>query len=149
MILAWFESLWFYFKENAISRGLDIVVGTPGRVNDLIDQHVLKLDEIEHVVLDEVDRMLDMGFQDIVNTILSHCYREGRQEVILFLTVSQMTKFGLFYTERVADDNLKFDKHWWKLSKSLENTVGKWEIARCQQFLLFLQSFQKTCAAGT
>ena len=44
-----------------------------------------------------------------------------------------------------ADDNFKFDKNGRKLSKQVENTVGKGEIARYEQFLLFLQCFQKAC----
>ena len=48
-----------------------------------------------------------------------------------------------------ADDNFKFDKNGRKFSKRIENTVGKGEIARYEQFLLFQQCFQKTCAADT
>ena len=48
-----------------------------------------------------------------------------------------------------ADDNFKFDKHGRKLSKMLENTVGKGEIACYEQFLLFHECFQKTCTADT
>ena len=44
-----------------------------------------------------------------------------------------------------ADDNFKFDKNGRKLSKRVENTVGKGEIARYEQFLLFPQCFQKVC----
>ena len=44
-----------------------------------------------------------------------------------------------------ADDNLKFDENGRKLSKWVENTVGKVEIARYEQFLLFLQCFPKAC----
>ena len=44
-----------------------------------------------------------------------------------------------------ADDNFKFDKNGSKFSKQVENTVGKGEIARYEQFLLFPQCFQKTC----
>ena len=47
-----------------------------------------------------------------------------------------------------ADDNFKFDKNGIKLSKQVENTVGKGEIARYEQFLLFLQCFQKVCFPG-
>jgi isoleucyl-tRNA synthetase len=43
-----------------------------------------------------------------------------------------------------ADDNLRFDENGRKVSKRLENTVGKGEIARYEQLLLFLQYFQKT-----
>ena len=51
--------------------------------------------------------------------------------------------------KKVADDNFKFDKYGRKFSKRVENTVGKGEIARYEQFLLFLQCFQKTCTADT
>ena len=48
-----------------------------------------------------------------------------------------------------ADDNFKFDEIGEKVSKRVENTVGKGEIARNEQFLLFPQCFQKTCTADT
>ena len=44
-----------------------------------------------------------------------------------------------------AEDNFKFDENGRKLSKQVENTVGKGEIARHEQFLLFPQCFQKAC----
>ena len=47
-----------------------------------------------------------------------------------------------------ADDNFKFDENSRKLSKRVENTVGKGEIARYEQFLLFPQCFLKTCFPG-
>ena len=50
--------------------------------------------------------------------------------------------------KEVADDNFKFDKNGRKLSKRVENTVGKGEIARYEQFLLFPQCFQKACFPG-
>ena len=47
-----------------------------------------------------------------------------------------------------ADDNFKFDENGRKLSKLVENTVGKGEIAHSEQFLLFPQCFQKACFPG-
>ena len=47
-----------------------------------------------------------------------------------------------------ADDNFKMDENGRKFPKRLENTVGKGEIARYEQFLLFPQCFQKTCTAS-
>ena len=47
-----------------------------------------------------------------------------------------------------ADDNFKFDENGRKLSKQVENTVGKREIARYEQFLLFPHCFQKPCFSG-
>ena len=47
----------------------------------------------------------------------------------------------------LADDNFRFDENDRTFSKGVENTVGKGEIARDEQFLLFAQRFQKTCTA--
>lgn len=56
---------------NSLKRGVDIVVGTPGRLNDLLERGVLILNEIKTVVLDEADEMLNMGFIEEVEKILS------------------------------------------------------------------------------
>ena len=55
---------------RSLERGVQIVVGTPGRVIDLIDRKKLHLEEVRWVVLDEADEMLSMGFIDDVKTIL-------------------------------------------------------------------------------
>ena len=57
-------------QVNAIARGVDILVATPGRLLDLIDQRHLRLNQVETFVLDEADRMLDMGFVRDVRRIL-------------------------------------------------------------------------------
>ena len=64
------------------------------------------------------------------------------------LTHYQTTNLRLFQTEKFADDNFKFDENSRKLSKRVENTVGKGEIARYEQFLLFPQCFQKASFPG-
>jgi ATP-dependent RNA helicase DeaD len=55
---------------RSLERGVQIVVGTPGRVIDLLERKKLKLDQLRWVVLDEADEMLSMGFIDDVKTIL-------------------------------------------------------------------------------
>ena len=57
---------------GALRRGVDILVGTPGRLLDLIDRSVLDLGGIRTVVLDEADEMLSMGFIEDIETILSN-----------------------------------------------------------------------------
>ena len=75
--------------------------------------------------------------------------RKNRQQDFLRLTHYQMTNFRLFLKlKEFADDNFKFDENSRKLSKRVENTVGKGEIARYEQFLLFPQRFQKACFPG-
>jgi len=58
-------------QVNAVRRGVDIVVATPGRLLDLANQRLLRLDGIEILVLDEADRMLDMGFLPDMRRILA------------------------------------------------------------------------------
>ena len=55
---------------RAIREGIDILVATPGRLLDLMQQKVIKLDHIKFFVLDEADRMLDMGFINEVNRVI-------------------------------------------------------------------------------
>jgi ATP-dependent RNA helicase DeaD len=70
----------------ALKRGTQVVVGTPGRVLDLIRRRELLLDRVHTVILDEADRMLDMGFIVDVETILSRCPRE-RQTALFSATM--------------------------------------------------------------
>ncbi|MCU0752631.1 MAG: DEAD/DEAH box helicase [Akkermansiaceae bacterium] len=58
-------------QVNAMRRGVDVLVATPGRLLDLIDQRHIDLSQVEFFVLDEVDRMLDMGFLRDVKRIVS------------------------------------------------------------------------------
>ena len=59
-----------------------------------------------------------------------------------------MTNSRLFQLKEFADDNFKFDENGRKLSKWLENTAGKEEIACYEHFFLFPQCFQKACFPG-
>ena len=65
------------------------------------------------------------------------------------LTLSQTTNFRLFQTGRVTDDVFKCDGRCGKFFKWVENTEGKGEIARYEQFLLFPQCSQKSFTADT
>ncbi len=57
---------------RALRKGVQIIVATPGRLIDLINRGVVKLQHVHTVVLDEADEMLNMGFVDSINDILSH-----------------------------------------------------------------------------
>ncbi|HVV02391.1 MAG TPA: DEAD/DEAH box helicase, partial [Verrucomicrobiae bacterium] len=63
-------------QTEALRRGVDIVVATPGRLLDLIHQGTCRLDHVEFLVLDEADRMLDMGFLPDVRKIVQKCPRD-------------------------------------------------------------------------
>uniref|UniRef100_A0A8C5Z7D2 RNA helicase n=1 Tax=Marmota marmota marmota TaxID=9994 RepID=A0A8C5Z7D2_MARMA len=60
--------------------GIDILVGTPGRIKDHLQNGKLDLSKLKHVVLDEVDQMLDMGFADQVEEILCVAYKKDSED---------------------------------------------------------------------
>ena len=71
-----------------LKKGVQIVIGTPGRIMDHMDKGTLRLGTIKMVVLDEADRMLDMGFREDIEKILSATPKE-RQTVFFSATVSK------------------------------------------------------------
>lgn len=80
-----------------------IVIGTPGRIKDHLRQQSLRLDTFNTIVLDEVDRMLDMGFVNDVTEILSHM-SEQRQSLFFSATIDARvrTLIDVFTTEPVT-----------------------------------------------
>ena len=73
-------------QTDALRRGVDILVATPGRLNDLIGQGFIRLDRLEIFVLDEADRMLDMGFIHDVKRVLARL-PERRQTLFFSATM--------------------------------------------------------------
>ena len=73
-------------QKRALIRGVDILVATPGRLLDLINQRVISLKKLEYFVLDEADRMLDMGFRPQIEMIFRHVPRE-RQTMLFSATM--------------------------------------------------------------
>ncbi|CAM4158654.1 DEAD/DEAH box helicase [Vibrio agarivorans] len=78
-------------QMRALKNGAHIVVGTPGRVQDLINRDRLHLDEVTTFVLDEADEMLNMGFVDDVTAIMEHA-PESAQRVLFSATMPPMLK---------------------------------------------------------
>ena len=75
-------------QKRELQGGAQIVVGTPGRVIDLLERQMLNLSGVRFVVLDEADRMLDMGFIDDITLILSRC-PSGRQTALFSATIDR------------------------------------------------------------
>ena len=75
-----------------LRQGVDILIATPGRLLDLVNQRVLFLDNVEILVLDEADRMLDMGFKRDIDKIMS-LIPSRRQNLLFSATFSKEIKF--------------------------------------------------------
>ena len=92
-------------QRNALNKGSDIVVATVGRLMDFLHERSLNLDHLQVLVLDEVDRMLDMGFIDDVKTIVSLCPKK-RQTLFFSATVppeiEAIARFALNDPARIA-----------------------------------------------
>ena len=69
-------------QANSLENGVHIVVGTPGRIMDHMERGYLKLDELNTLVLDEADRMLDMGFHDDIAYVAKRC--PAKRQTLLF-----------------------------------------------------------------
>jgi ATP-dependent RNA helicase DeaD len=78
-------------QVDELRRGVEFVVGTPGRVMDLMDRGMLPLSDLRFAVLDEADRMLDIGFRPDIEKILRKC-PESRQTLLLSATIPPPVK---------------------------------------------------------
>jgi ATP-dependent RNA helicase RhlE len=88
-----------HHQVKALKAGVDILVATPGRLLDLCHQRHVRLDKVSILVLDEADRMLDMGFIHDVRKIVGLCRRE-RQTLLFSATMPQQIA-------KLAEDILK------------------------------------------
>lgn len=77
---------------RALRFGVQIVIGTPGRLLDHIRRGTIKLDMVKILVLDEADEMLDMGFVDDIESIMENIPREGRQTLLFSATMPQQIR---------------------------------------------------------
>ncbi|MDO5334731.1 MAG: DEAD/DEAH box helicase, partial [Coriobacteriia bacterium] len=85
-------------QREALKRGTDVLIATPGRLEDLIGQGAAHLDQVQMVVLDEADRMLDMGFLPAIKRIVGEC--TGEHQTLLFSATIDKT------VEKVAREML-------------------------------------------
>lgn len=83
-----------------LKRGCEIVVGTPGRVQDHLERGTLKIDQIDYFILDEGDEMLDMGFIDDIE----HIFEQAKPEARILLFSATMPKPILKIAEQFMGD---------------------------------------------
>lgn len=113
----------YNIQERALRNGTQIVVGTPGRVRDHIEKGTLKLDSVTHVVLDEADEMLNMGFEEEVREILKSVPKERRMLLfsatmpaqILKLAKTFMGEYELIEVEKAQVTNNMVDQMYFEV----------------------------------
>jgi ATP-dependent RNA helicase RhlE len=92
-------------QKKALETGAEIIVATPGRLIALLSSGKIKLDKLEHLILDEADRMLDMGFSDDIIKIVNYLPKE-RQTVLFSATmppkIRQFSKILLQNPEEIS-----------------------------------------------
>ncbi len=96
-------------QARVLDRGPEIIVGTPGRLIDLVGRRIIDLRKTHFLVLDEADKMFDMGFRDDVARIISFLPKE-RQTMIFSATMPRDVQY-------LVDRHLKKDKIYFDLSK--------------------------------
>jgi ATP-dependent RNA helicase RhlE len=93
-------------QEDALRRGVDIIAATPGRLLDHMQYDYAKLADIEILVLDEADRMLDMGFLPDIKRVLRHLPAKARQTMLFSATmpapILELSRTLLDNPERIA-----------------------------------------------
>lgn len=136
-------------QMRSLRKGVEIVVGTPGRVMDLMDRGVLDISKIDYFILDEGDEMLDMGFVDDIENIFESANQDCR--VLLFsatipkeiLRIAQrfMGDYEIVEEEGVVEEPLLIDQKYWilKESEKIEALVRLIDISPDFFGLVFVQ----------
>ena len=115
-------------QMDKIRKDPEIMVGTPGRVMDLLERRIIHFRNIKFVVLDEVDRMLDIGFREDIRRILSQCPSE-RQTI--------------FVSATIAGEIEKLARQYMRDPVKLVVTSGSLTVNLVKQFYLAVQAWDK------
>ena len=126
-------------QREELSRGVDVVVATPGRLIDLMGQATLNLRDVNILVLDEVDRMLDMGFLPQVRKIIERCPKQ-RQTLLFSATVPPeiggLASWVLRNPEKIDIGERR--------SPAETVTHAFYPVAATQKFVLLLELLERT-----
>ena len=115
-------------QEENLSRGVDILVATPGRLLDLMDQSLIDLKDVEILILDEADRMLDMGFIHDVRKIVARTPDE---------------KQTLLFSATMPDDIARLSNEWLKKPARVSVTPVSSTVESTEQYICFVDKGNK------
>lgn len=118
-------------QAGSLEHGAHIIVGTPGRIEDHLGRGTLKLADVHTLILDEADRMLDMGFQDVLERIVDQIPKQ-RQTLLFSATFPEQIQT---IARRIMNqpvnievesthDNLSIEQHFYKVSDNKQRLVA-------------------------
>lgn len=135
-------------QRRALAKGADIIVATPGRLLSHIDMNAVDLSKVNFFILDEADRMLDMGFSEDILRIQSHLPKEGVQTIMFSATMpEEIRAFARKIMRRPKEVNIAISKPPESINQSaffisdddklplLINILNKRQPKRCLVFL--------------
>ncbi len=137
-----------------LRRGVQVVVGTPGRVMDHMRRKTLKLDQLSTLVLDEADEMLRMGFIDDVDWILSHTPKDRQIALFSATMPKQVKKVAVNHLNKPVDIKIEtktttaknINQRYWMVSglKKLEALTRVLEVEDFDGVLIFVRTKMAT-----
>ena len=113
-----------FIQKNYIKDGCDILIATPGRLLDFLNQNIISLSEVRHLIIDEADNLLDMGFEPQINSIIFEYdmpFLEDRQTLLFSATFPNGVK-------RMFNNYIKEDFYFVTNKENLycdDNTINK------------------------
>jgi superfamily II DNA/RNA helicase len=135
-------------QKGALRRGVDVLVATPGRLEDLIDQRSVNLSEVNIVVVDEADRMADMGFFPAVKRILDQTSKK-RQTLLFSATLDRdVASLSKRYqdnpvsieAEPVEQDTTEAIHHFWRVRRDERVTQTAELVAATGRSIVFTRT---------
>jgi ATP-dependent RNA helicase RhlE len=137
--VAIFGGVGYGYQRQELKRGVDIIVATPGRLMDYLKEGTISLRDISILVLDEVDRMLDMGFLPVVRDIIGRCPK-NRQTLFFSATVPpEIQAVASFALRNPARVEVGVNR---SVNESVKHAV--YPVAFDQKFDLLLALLEKT-----
>lgn len=115
-------------QVRALNKGIEIIIATPGRLLDLLNQGLVNLSQIEYLILDEADRMLDMGFINDIKKILKNLPKQRQT---------------LFFSATMPDSIVKLTKDFMNNPLKVEVTPQSKTIDKIKQEMYFIDTKDK------
>ncbi|TVO78658.1 ATP-dependent RNA helicase DbpA [Sedimenticola selenatireducens] len=118
-------------QVGSLEHGAHVIVGTPGRIEDHLNRGTLKLDEVNLLVLDEADRMLDMGFQETLDKVIEQI--PAQRQTLLFSATfpEQIQKIAkrimrqpVMAQVASTHDNVSIEQHFYKVQDDNQRFLG-------------------------